>query len=135
MFSRSPRIPLDITHPLPNEDQVSSPNGQAAAAFAAKLVKTTRIAFEEVKKAWGKDLDRRSKSYTDNGKNQYKVGDRVWLFTPTKQTKISPKLVSAWRGPYWIHKKISNILYEVRNQEGNENSKIIVVSIARMHLT
>ena len=105
MFGRAPRIPIDLIYPNPNTQQQGPVKLSAAANYANKLIKTTKIAFEKVIEAWKVDIDNRSRSYTNNGKQNYKEVALVWLFNPVRRKGTSPKLISAWDGPYGIKKK------------------------------
>ncbi|GFW52476.1 hypothetical protein TNCV_404041 [Trichonephila clavipes] len=36
--------------------------------------------------------------------HQFKEGDKVWFYNPTRRKGLSPKLQSHWDGPYTIFK-------------------------------
>ena len=44
---------------------------------------------------------------------EFREGDSVYVYFPTKKVGLSKKFVSFWRGPYKVLKKISDLTYEV----------------------
>ncbi|VDI05879.1 Hypothetical predicted protein [Mytilus galloprovincialis] len=45
---------------------------------------------------------------------QYKVGDAVWVYNPSKAKGKSPKLQSKWTGPYLIIAVFTNLIHHDR---------------------
>ncbi|GFV53944.1 integrase catalytic domain-containing protein [Trichonephila clavipes] len=44
--------------------------------------------------------------------HQFKEGDKVWFYNPTRRKGLSPKLQSHWDGPYTILKIINDVVIE-----------------------
>ena len=50
---------------------------------------------------------------------EYEVGQRVWVFTPTRQKGLSPKLMSRWHGPFRIIEKLSQVHFRLRTLDND----------------
>ncbi|GFW53058.1 retrovirus-related Pol polyprotein from transposon 412 [Trichonephila clavipes] len=46
--------------------------------------------------------------------HQFKEGDKVWFYNPTRRKGLSPKLQSHWDGPYTILKIINDVVIRIR---------------------
>ena len=49
----------------------------------------------------------------DKHKTAFKVGDRIWLYTPQVKQGLTSKLAHLWNGPYRIIRKISSVNVEI----------------------
>ncbi|GFU22388.1 retrovirus-related Pol polyprotein from transposon 412 [Trichonephila clavipes] len=47
--------------------------------------------------------------------HQFKEGDKVWFYNPTRRKGISPKLQSHWDGPYTILKIINDVVIRIQD--------------------
>ncbi|GFT15341.1 uncharacterized protein TNCV_3263981 [Trichonephila clavipes] len=47
--------------------------------------------------------------------HQFKEGDKVWFYNPTRRKGLSPKLQSHWDGPYTILKIINDVVIRIHN--------------------
>ncbi|GFW17170.1 gypsy retrotransposon integrase-like protein 1 [Trichonephila clavipes] len=56
--------------------------------------------------------------------HQFKEGDKVWFYNPTRRKGLSPKIQSHWDGPYTILKLINDVVIRIRK---STNSKPRVV--------
>ena len=72
-----------------------------------------------MKQAWKNDIDHRSRAYTGIAPEEFKVGAKCLVFTPQRSKHTSDKLQSAWKGPYIISEKLSDILYRVKADPNN----------------
>ncbi|GFW27444.1 hypothetical protein TNCV_162891 [Trichonephila clavipes] len=61
--------------------------------------------------------------------HQFKEGDKVWFYNPTRRKGLSPKLQSHWDGPYTILKIINGVVIRIRK---STNSKPRVVHYDRL---
>ncbi|GFT44687.1 retrovirus-related Pol polyprotein from transposon 412 [Trichonephila clavipes] len=61
--------------------------------------------------------------------HQFKEGDKVWFYNPTRRKGLSPKLQSHWDGPYTILKIINDAVIRIRK---STNSKPRVVHYDRL---
>ncbi|GFX90193.1 uncharacterized protein TNCV_2449681 [Trichonephila clavipes] len=61
--------------------------------------------------------------------HQFKEGDKVWFYNPTRRKGLSPKLQSHWDGPYTILKIINDVVIRIRK---STNSKLRVVHYDRL---
>ena len=70
-----------------------------------------------------KGAELRQKHYHDMKMSyeQFKVGDRVYVYFPQGKTGYSPKLTSYWRGPFQVMSKLSEVLYKINcGRKGKE---------------
>lgn len=60
------------------------------------------------------------KRRNDHTANQpdYQKGQLVWLFNPQRRIGRCPKLQCDWDGPYQVLRKISDLVYEIRLENG-----------------
>ncbi|GFW26371.1 uncharacterized protein C19orf47 [Trichonephila clavipes] len=58
--------------------------------------------------------------------HQFKEGDRVWFYNPTRRKGLSPKLQSHWDGPYTILKIINDVVIRIRLKK-----KSTIISLKR----
>ncbi len=65
----------------------------------------------------------------------FKVGAKVWLFTPTVEEGASRKLSSYYTGPYTILRKINELMYEIQPPaHWNMRRQSMEVSVDRLRL-
>jgi len=124
LFGRSPRLPCDLLFGKPS-DAPSSPN-QYINDLEARLESVHRFARERL------DLvsDRMKTRYDARAKeSDFKEGDRVWFFNPTRRKGLSPKLQCNWEGPYLIVKKLNDVIIRIRK---SPTAKPRVVHIDRL---
>ena len=139
MFGRQPNLPIDIAHRgLQMENRNDSiPFPQRAAEHAARIVRRMAKAFQSVKEAWKNDIDHRSRAYSGIAPEEFKVGTKCLIFTPSRKKNVSDKLTSGWSGPFIISKKLSEILYKVKADPSSENASKPprgIISLSRMKL-
>ena len=94
-------------------------------------------AFQSVKEAWKNDIDHRSRAYSGISPEEFKVGAKCLIFTPSRKKNVSDKLTSGWSGPFIISKKLSEILYKVKADPNSENASKPprgIISLSRMKL-
>lgn len=115
----------------------SIPFPQRAAEHAARIVRRMTKAFQSVKEAWKNDIDHRSRAYSGIAPDEFKVGAKCLIFTPSRKKNVSDKLTSGWSGPFIISKKLSEILYKVKADPDSENASKPprgIISLSRMKL-
>ena len=128
MFGREVTLPVDLLlGSFPDINQESS-EIVYLQNLKEKLGKIHEIARENLEKS--SDKQKRVYDHRANAKS-YNVGDTVFLFDPSKQKGISPKLQSRWAGPYSVMGKLSDLLYKIQL---NPQSKIKVVHHDRLKL-
>jgi hypothetical protein len=59
----------------------------------------------------------------------FQEGDRVWLYRPTRTRGRSPKLQSAWEGPYKVINRINDVVYRIQR---HPRSRMMVVHLDRL---
>ena len=140
VFGRQPNLPLDIVHQgmrATQDENEPLPMPQRAAQHASKIVNKLADAFQAVKKAWKNDIDHRSRAYSGIAPDDFKVGAKCLVFTPSRRKNVSDKLVSGYKGPYIISEKISDILYRVKADPSFPNNPKPpkgIIGLSRMKL-
>jgi hypothetical protein len=59
----------------------------------------------------------------------YDVGDKVWLYRPTRTKRKSPKLQSSCEGPYKVVNRINDVVYRIQR---NPRSRLMVVHLDQL---
>ncbi|GFX76589.1 retrovirus-related Pol polyprotein from transposon 412 [Trichonephila clavipes] len=97
LFGRDLRLPCDLLFGRP-PDTPSSPE---------EYVQNLQARFEDVHNLARERIDLRTEKMktrydTKATGHQFKEGDKVWFYNPTRRKGLSPKLQSHWDGPYTI---------------------------------
>ena len=125
LYGRMARLPAEIsmtTNPMPIE---------STEKYAQELVNRLHEAHEEARAT----LQRVAEQYKSNyrkGKQQleshYKVGDKVWLYTPETPEKRCPKFLFRWFGPYVILAQTGPVNYKVQTCDNLQKKRVVHVS-------
>ncbi|GFW70147.1 retrovirus-related Pol polyprotein from transposon 412 [Trichonephila clavipes] len=99
LFGRDLRLPCDLLFGRP-PDTPSSPE---------EYVQNLQARFEDVHNLARERINLRTEKMktrydTKATGHQFKEGDKVWFYNPTRRKGLSPKLQSHWDGPYTIFK-------------------------------
>ncbi|GFX77639.1 retrovirus-related Pol polyprotein from transposon 412 [Trichonephila clavipes] len=119
LFGRDLRLPCDLLFCRP-PDTPSSPE---------EYVQNLQARFEDVHNLARERINLRTEKMktrydTKATGHQFKEGDKVWFYNPTRRKGLSPKLQSHWDGPYTILKIINDVVIRIRK---TTNSKPRVV--------
>ncbi|GFX43575.1 retrovirus-related Pol polyprotein from transposon 412 [Trichonephila clavipes] len=123
-FGRDLRLPCDLLFGRP-PDTPSSPE---------EYVQNLQARFEDVHNLARERINLRTEKMktrydTKATGHQFKEGDKVWFYNPTRRKGLSPKLQSHWDGPYTILKIINDVVIRIRK---STNSKSRVVHYDRL---
>ena len=132
MFGREFNLPVHFLVGQP----ANEPQDITYVDYVENLnTKLTNI-YQHVRKHLKQNSERQKKSYdTRISVNNYEVGDMVYLLDSTKKLGKSPKLKSdIWKGPCVIIRKISDILFEIKNSP-KKRPKIIHHDRLKPYLT
>ena len=141
MYGRQANIPMDIVHHKINKNLPPTEElhfNTKWGAYATRTLERLSEAFQTVKQAWKNDIDHRSRAYTGIAPERFKVGAKCLVFTPQRSKHTSDKLQSAWKGPYIISEKLSDILYKVTADPNNavkQKPPKGIVTLSRLKLT
>ncbi|GFX04395.1 retrovirus-related Pol polyprotein from transposon 412 [Trichonephila clavipes] len=124
LFDRDLRLPCDLLFGRP-PDTPSSPE---------EYVQNLQARFEDVHNLARERINLRTEKMktrydTKATGHQFKEGDKVWFYNPTRRKGLSPKLQSHWDGPYTILKIINDVVIRIRK---STNSKPRVVHYDRL---
>ena len=117
--------PLDILFRYPHQNDNESYT-KYISALRDKLVKANHFCRSQLNKNQVKQSHYYNKTMHEIS---LEVGSLVWLFTPARKKGLSPKLSSAWSGPYEIVKKLSDITFRIKPVNGR---KLSVVHVNRL---
>ncbi|GFV77256.1 hypothetical protein TNCV_444861 [Trichonephila clavipes] len=115
LFGRDLRLPCDLLFGRP-PDTPSSPE---------EYVQNLQARFEDVHNLARERINLRTEKMktrydTKATGHQFKEGEKVWFYNPTRRKGLSPKLQSHWDGPYTILKIINDVVIRIRK---STNSK------------
>ena len=118
MFGREMVTPLSfVAGRTPDVAEDDGPE-----TFAEKLEDRMQVAFEEVEVNLGLAHKRQKKLYDRRLHGDgFRVGDKVWLHSPVVKRGLSRKLVLPWTGPYVVEKKLSEVNYKIRSEDGRKS--------------
>ncbi|GFW79112.1 retrovirus-related Pol polyprotein from transposon 412 [Trichonephila clavipes] len=124
LFGRDLRLPCDLLFGRP-PDTPSSPE---------EYVQNLQARFEDVHNLARERINLRTEKMktrydTKATGHQFKEGDKVWFYNPTRRKGLSPKLQSHWDGPYTILKIINDVVIRIRK---STNSKPRVLHYDRL---
>ncbi|GFW94963.1 hypothetical protein TNCV_1464611 [Trichonephila clavipes] len=123
-FGRDLRLPCDLLFGRP-PDTPSSPE-EYVQNLQARFEDVPNLARERINLRTEKMKTRYDTKATGH---QFKEGDKVWFYNPTRRKGLSPKLQSHWDGPYTILKIINDVVIRIRK---STNSKRRVVHYDRL---
>ncbi|GFY26680.1 retrovirus-related Pol polyprotein from transposon 412 [Trichonephila clavipes] len=123
-FGRNLRLPCDLLFGRP-PDTPSSPE-EYVQNLQARFEDVHHLARERINLRTEKMKTRYDTKATGH---QFKEGDKVWFYNPTRRKGLSPKLQSHWDGPYTILKIINDVVIRIRK---STNSKPRVVHYDRL---
>ena len=125
LFGREPTTSLDLLFRIPSEEldkQKESPQ-----SMRERIQKAYQWARENISKA----VRRARRGYTGK-RPQFKMGDRVWLFTPTIKAGFSKKTNTYWSGPWKVEKEINPLFFEISPHPTWLRNKNETVTIDRL---
>ena len=109
-FGRPARIPLDVI--LPPETKIEE--DQTLFEHVKDLKIRLTAAYEQIRQHEGKTIQRETARDMLKTPTQFKVGDRVSVFSPRPVPKLAKKLQPHWKGPFLVIKLISPSLIRIR---------------------
>jgi len=107
-FARDLRLPMDLLR--------GNPPGERESERTIDYVSRIRKKLEDLHETVRKRIDIKSsqtKIWYDQKarKLQFNVGQKVWFYNPRRKKGRAPKLQSSWEGPYFIIKKLNDVVY------------------------
>ena len=91
-------------------------------------------AFQIVKEGRKRDIERRTKAYSNTPPDEFTVGKKVLVFTASRKKHTSDEIQIPWHGPFVISEKLSNILYRVNALPGGDKPPAGIISLSRMKI-
>ena len=131
VFNREASLPLQMLYGVPKPTDTTFANHKEyLAAMAERMATVHQYARENLKAA----VERQRKLYYEKYQ-QFHVGDKVWLFTPTRPPKVPSKLYSRyWTGPWTISKLINDVVVKLEPHGTWFTRRAQVVSVDRIKI-
>jgi len=124
VFGRELRLPSDLMFGAPPDKEQSTTD--YTTALVEQLHDIHHFARQHLKVA----SDRMKARYDQLANSaSFQVGDRVWLYRPTRRRGKLPKLQTCWEGPYLIITWINDIIYRIQR---HSRAKMMVVHLDRL---
>ena len=132
MYGQEARLPIDIAMGLP-ETQEEEEETSASDANSRELEKRLRKAFHFVRNNMKRAVQR-NEDYYGKGTKTFKVGQKVWVFTPKLNVAKGSKFSDKWTGPWLISEKLNEVMFIV-TPIGNWSKKQLAlpINIDRLH--
>jgi len=117
-FARDLRLPMDLLR--------GNPPGKREPSTTIDCINRVRKKLEDLHEIVRKRVDIKSsqtKTWYDQKarKIQFNVGQKVWLYNPRRMKGRAPKLQSSWEGPYFIVKKLNDVVYCICKSNRSRN--------------
>ena len=120
-------LPLDVVLSAPISKYVSVDD------YKQEVIRRTQEARYVAQQSIERAQFNQAANY-DASKNakdvHFKVGDRVWLYTPQVKKGLTSKLSHLWNGPYRIIRKLSDVNVEL--EEGPRRKTIVHVNRCKL---
>lgn len=124
LYGREARLPSEVTL-----GQDTCEDGDAEAILQ-RVQRCRREAATFIVTSQKKQKERYDKSHRHV---EYRVQDKVMVWTPVRKKGKSTKLLHRWHGPYVINKKVSDVNYEVEIiPRGNKMPYFDTIHVCRL---
>jgi transposase InsO family protein len=115
MFGRELHLPLDLVLPDPDFEGLFMRDILSSSAYHDKLETTLRLVYHCTKDHLKSAMLTQKHYYNNRARNRnFKIGDSVWFYNPTRIQGRSPNLDKAWQGPYGVVATYGPVLIEIR---------------------
>ena len=110
MLGREIRLPIDLALGIP-ETTESKRETDYAYELEKHMIKIHDVARKHIQIS-----SDGMKYHYDKKKhfNEYSVGDAVWFHNPIRKKSVTLKLQRAWKGPYVVTGKFSDVVYKIQ---------------------
>ena len=117
---REMRIPCDLRAPYAG--RIPMVNTEYVVTLKDDLIKSHELARKHLS-----TQQRKQKEYYDRSTHgkPLEVGDQVYLHSEVPAPGVPAKLSRRWKGPYVVHKALSEVLYEIRNPQRPTESIVV----------
>lgn len=114
-FGRSPMLPVDVMLGRQPSKLVEDGEVVKLPHFVEETHQYFNDAYATVRSNLTQAHQRQKLAFDKKEHGEtFRVGDRVWLYTPAVKEGRSRKLATQWRGPYTIVDKTSSVNYRIQ---------------------
>ena len=111
MFMREHRAPLDVAFGRPEEEEGTSDYHE----YVEQQLERMRNCYELVREHTGQAVRRMKTRYDLRARpSKYEVGQWVWVYSPRRFLRRSPKWQKMYSGPYLIVRKVGGVNFVVQ---------------------
>ncbi|XP_028518129.1 uncharacterized protein LOC114576163 [Exaiptasia diaphana] len=123
LYGREPRLPMDVSLLPPTN--ISASVAEHRERIVKSIERVHEIARENIQRA-----QQKMKTYYDGhtGNPQFRVGDKVWVYTPHVKKGLTKKLAHNWHGPYRLVKQLSPVHFVLRTPDNSRMSTSVHVN-------
>jgi len=127
-LARDLRLPMDLLR--------GNPPSERELVTTIDCVSRVRKKLEDLHEVVRKRMDIKSsqtKIWYDQKarKIQFDVGQKVWFYNPRRKKGRAPKLQSSWEGPYFIVRKLNDVVYCICRSNRSKNKIVHADRLAR----
>lgn len=132
LFGFPMRLPIDLVRGKPPQESSSHQAQKAYAEYPLVLRQQLWKLHEEVRHNIQKAARQMKENYDKTANyTPFEVGQKVWLFTPTRAKGLSPKLqMDRWTGPWVILHILNDCVARIQLLENLK--KIQIVNVERL---
>lgn len=115
MLGREIRLPVDLVTGRPPDEELPTVTTDYAVTLQKRLEEVHHHVRSQLKfsgESMRRHYDRNSKAA------KFQAGELVWLHNPKRKKGLSPKLQSAWEGPYTIVERVTEVTFRIRRGQG-----------------
>ena len=129
LYGRDARLPVDVALSTPTRHYTSVDDYKTE--MLDKLQHAFTLAKENTQLA-----QQKQKLYSDNKSKEplFKIGEKVWLYTPTAVKGLSSKLLHPWSGPFRVIAKTSPVNFKLQSCDDRQATQIVHANRMKMFI-
>ena len=125
MLGREINLPEHIMFPVDRQ------NEQTPDTYLEKLDEKFQVIGNMARDNIAKAADAMKENYDQRVRvKSYDENQKVWFFHPRRKIGTTTKFIRQWTGPFVVVRKMSDVLYRIKNPK---NKKLSVVHVDKLH--
>ena len=131
-YGRDLRLPLNLLRGHPPDSQEEEP--RTAQCYARELQLKLEEIHSEARKCLDVQSSRTKARYDCKVRHTlFQEGQKVWFFNPRRMKGKAPKLQSNWEGPFFVVKKLNEVVYCIRKSLRHRSKIVHADRLAAFH--